>query len=158
MTQPQKNTALAAAILAGLLSLPLTWMTIQNAQIQGGFGNMFNSLGGISLNVTGLNGHVRFLFKTPIWLIVCMAMLANVLQLMAGSKSFTIPRLIQWATAMIATAWIGLTVILAISSDQATLGIGALVGAMSAAIPVVCLYLSSPESERQSSTGDLNTI
>ena len=41
MTQPQKNTALVFAIAAGLISLPLTWMTIRGATIQGGFRDMF---------------------------------------------------------------------------------------------------------------------
>ncbi len=154
MTQPQKNTALAAAIVAALLSLPLTWMTIQNAQIQGGFGNMFNSFGGMTINVTALNGHVTLLFKTPIWFIVCIAIVANVLQLMAGSKSFAIPKFAQWATAIIATAWIGLTVILAISSGKATLGIGAMLGLLSAVIPIICLFMTSPGIETHRSTED----
>ncbi|WP_339748157.1 hypothetical protein [uncultured Rubinisphaera sp.] len=157
MTQPQKNTALAAAIVAALLSLPLTWMTIQNAEIQGGFGNMFNYLGGMTINVTGLNGNVTFLFKTPIWFIVCIAIGASVLQLMAGSKSFAIPRFAQWATAIIATTWIGLAVIIAISSDKATLGIGALLGLLSAIIPMVCLFMSTSASETLSSA-DKTTI
>ena len=147
MTQPQKNTALAAAIVAALLSLPLTWMTIQNAQIQGGFDNMFNSFGGMTINVTGLNGHLTFLFKTPIWLVVCVAILANVLQLMAGSKSFAIPGFAQLGTAIIATLWVGLAIIIAISSSDATLGIGALLGLLSTVIPLVCFFMSSPASE-----------
>ncbi|GIX01047.1 MAG: hypothetical protein KatS3mg111_4379 [Pirellulaceae bacterium] len=154
MTQPQKNTALVCGIVAAVLSLPLTWMTIQNAQIQGGFGNMFNSLGGMTINVTGLNGHLTFLIKTPIWFIVCVAISANVLQLMASSQSFAIPKVAQWATAIVATLWVGLAVLIAIGSGKATLGIGALLGFASAVIPVVCLFLTSRSSQARSSIED----
>jgi len=153
MTQPQKNTALATAIVAAILSLPLTWMTIRNAQIQGGFG-MFNSPGGMTLDVTALNGHVTFLFKTPLWFVVCVAIAANVLQLMAGSRAFAIPKIAQWATAIIATAWIGLVVVLIIPSGKATLGIGAMLGLLSAVIPIACLLMMSPNSEKHISARD----
>jgi len=54
---------------------------------------MFNSaFGGMTIDVTGLNGHVTFLFKTPIWFIVCVAIAANALQLMGNSKTFAIPK------------------------------------------------------------------
>ncbi len=159
MTKPQKNTALVAAIVAALLSLPLAWMTIQDAQIQGDFGNMlnmFNLLGGMTINVTGLNGSVTLLFKVPIWFIVCIAIGANALQLMAGSKSFAIPKLAQWVTAIVATAWIGLAVFVALSSGKVTLGIGALLGLLSATIPVVCLFMSTAFNDTPSSTGEMN--
>lgn len=122
-------------------------MTIQDAQIQGDLGAMFNSLGGMTLNVTGLNGHLTFLVKTPIWFIVCVAIAANILQLMSGSPSFAIPKIAQWATAIVATLWIALAVLLAIGSGKATLGIGALLGLASAVIPVVCLFLTPRSSQ-----------
>lgn len=157
MTQPQKNTALATAIVAALLSLPLTWMSIQNVQFHGSLDSLFNSFGGMTINVTGLDGSVTFLVKAPIWFIVCIAICANVLQLMAGSKSFAIPRFAEWATAIIATTWIGLTVIIAMFSGKATLGIGALLGLLSAVIPVVCLCMATSTDETKISN-DSHTI
>ena len=83
MKQQHKNSLLALAIFCGLLSLPMTWLTIRDAQIQSGFGEMFNSaFGGITIDVTGLNGHLTFLVKTPIWFIVLLAIAASSLQLM----------------------------------------------------------------------------
>lgn len=144
MTQPQKNTALAFAIVAALLSLPLTWMTIHNAQLQVAFGQMFDSsFGGLTINITGFNGHVTLLFKTPIWFIACVAIAANGLQLMHPSKLFAIPRLAIWGAAIYALVAIGLTVVIGMASGKATLGIGSLLGLISAVIPVVCLALPS---------------
>ncbi len=145
MTQPQKNTALVCGIVAAVLSLPLTWITIRNAQVQGGFGTMFNPFGGMTFNITGLNGHLTFFVKTPIWFIVSVAIAANILQLMSGSPSFAIPDIAQWGTAIVATLWLVLPVLTTIGSGKATLGIGALLGLASAVIPVVCLF-SKPRS------------
>ena len=140
MTQPQKNTALAFASVAGLISLPLTWMNIRGATIQGGFGDMFNSaFVPITIDVTGLNGHVTFLFETPLWLIIGVAIAASLLQLMRNSKMFAIPRFAEWLTAIVAVAWISLAVIVALFSGTASLGIGCLFGLASAVIPVICL-------------------
>lgn len=152
MTRLPRNFLLMGAIGAGLLSLPMKWMTIQNAQIQGGFGGLFNSLGGMTVNVTGLNGSVTVLVETPLWFIVCIAIIANGLQLLDGSKSLVIPRIAQLATALIAFAWIGLALVIGIFSAKATLAIGALLGLASAAIPLVCLFMPPAVSERPKST------
>ena len=155
MTQPQKNTALALGIVAGLLSLPLPWMTLRGATIQGGFGEMFNApFGGMTIDVTGLNGSVTLLFKTPLWFLVGVAITANVLQLMRNSKSFAIPRFAEWLAAIIAVVWIALAILIALTSGKATLGIGSLLGFASAVIPVVCLFISSPPTPGTSSDFD----
>ncbi len=97
MNQQTKNTMLVVAILAGLLSLPTTWMTIRNAQFQGGMGEMFNTaFNNMTIDVTGLNGHVTFLVKTPIWLIVVLAIAASAMQLMQASQAFAVPQLLVW--------------------------------------------------------------
>lgn len=145
MTQPQKNTALVFGIVAGLASLPVTWMTLHNAQMEGGLGEMFNSAfgGGITLNVTALNGHVTFLVETPIWLVVGVAITANVLQLMRSSKMFAVSLAFAWLTAIVAVAGIGFIVVSALVSGKATLGVGALLGVVSAMVPLFCLAIRS---------------
>lgn len=148
MTQPQKNTALTFAIIAGLFSLPLTWMTIRGARMQGGLGDMFNSmLGEMTVNVTGLNGHLTFLVKTPIWFIVSVAIAASVLQLMQSSKTFAIPHVVEWLTAIVAVAWVFFPIVMVLFSDKATLGIGLLLGFVSAVIPAICLATSSSQKQ-----------
>ena len=144
MTRPQKNSALVGAIVLAVVSLPLTWMSIQNAQLQGEFGALFGkAFRGISLDVTGLNGNITFLVETPIWFIICVVILASVLQLMNGSKTFAIPILAEWITAALAIGWTGLAVILGSISDEATLGMGAILGFFSAVIPCACLLLQT---------------
>jgi hypothetical protein len=146
MTQPQKNTALAFAILAGLISLPLTWMTIHNAKLESGFGDL-SAFAGITVEVTGLNYQVTFPLKTPFWCIIGVAIAASLLQLMRNSKMFAIPRFAEWLTAIVAVAWISLIIIVTWFSGEVSLGIGSLFGLASAVIPVVCLAI--PASRKQ---------
>ena len=153
MNPKQKNTLLAAGILSGLISLPMTWMTIRNAemQIEGGFGNLFNSaFQGMTFDVTGLNGHVTMLFKTPLWFVIGVAIAANVIQLMRSSNAFAIPRIALWIVAVVAAVWITIPIVLALSSGKATLGIGWFLGLFCAAAPLVCLFVPEttvPESQ-----------
>ena len=131
MNLKQKNTLLAAGIISGLLSLPMTWMTIRNAevQIEGGFGSLFNSaFQGMTFDVTGLNGHVTMLFKTPLWFVIGVAIAANVIQIMRSSNAFAIPKIALWIVAVGSAVWITIPILLALSSGKATLGIGWFLG------------------------------
>ena len=144
MNTKQKNTLLAAGIVSGLVSLPMTWMTIRNAemQIEGGLGDLFNSaFQGMTFDVTGLNGHVTMLFKTPLWFVVGVAIAANVIQLMKSSNAFAIPRIALWIVAVAAAVWITIPILLALSSGKATLGIGWFLGVCCAAAPLICLFV-----------------
>jgi len=150
MNPKQKNTLLAAGIVSGLVSLPMTWMTIRNAemQIEGGFGNLFNSaFQGMTFDVTGLNGHVTLLFKTPLWFVVGVAIAANVLQLMRSSDTFAIPKIALWIVAIGAAIWITIPILMALSSGKATLGIGWFLGLFCAAAPLVCLFVPDTKVE-----------
>jgi hypothetical protein len=148
MTQPQKNTALALAIVAGVMSLPLPWMTIRGATIQSGPGHIFHSASdGLTIDVTGLNGHVTLLFKTPIWFIVGVAIAASVLQLMHHSGMFAVPRFAEWLTSIIAVAWVAPAIIVAMLSGKTAPGLGLLLGLAAAVIPVVCLTIPAPKGD-----------
>lgn len=155
MDSKQKNTLLAAGIVSGLVSLPMTWMTIRNAevQIEGGLGNLFNSaFQGMTFDVTGLNGHVTMLLKTPLWFVVGAAIAANVLQLMKSSNAFAIPRLALWIVAVAAAVWITIPILLALSSGKATLGIGWFLGVCCAVAPLIGLF--APETKSPNSSGE----
>jgi hypothetical protein len=144
MNPKQKNTLLAAGIVSGVVSLPMTWMTIRNAemQIEGGFGNLFNSaFQGMTFDVTGLNGHVTMLFKTPLWFVIGLAIAANAIQLMRSSNVFAIPRIALWIVGVVAAIWITIPIILALSSGKATLGIGWFLGLFCASAPLICLFV-----------------
>ena len=148
MTQQQKKTALAVAIVAGLVSLPMTWLSISGAQFDGSLGEMATAaLGDITFNANAFNGRITFLVETPIWFIVAVAIAASVLQLMENSPAFSIPPLAQWLTAIVGVVWIGLAVVLPVFAENATLGIGALVGLVAAVIPLVCLSRATSNEE-----------
>jgi len=137
-----KNSTRVAAIISGLMSLSMPWMTIHNAQLRfgDGQGDVFSSApSGLSLTVTALNGYVTFLAKTPLWFIVCAAVGANVAQFMANSRYFAIPRPMEWAIAVLACFLIVLLAVVAIGTGQATLGIGWCLGLFCAAVPILCL-------------------
>jgi len=150
MNPKQKNTLLAAGIVSGLVSLPMTWITIRNAemQIEGGFGNLFNSaFQGMTIDVTGLNGHVTMLFKTPLWFVIGVAIAANVLQLMRSSDAFAIPKIALWIVAVVAAIWSTIPIIMALSSGKATVGIGWFLGLCCAAAPLICLFVPDTKVE-----------
>ena len=152
MNPKQKNTLLAAGIVSGLLSLPMTWMTIRNAEfnIEGGFGDLFNSaFQGMTFDITGLNGNVTLLFKTPLWFIVAIAIAANALQLMRSSEMFAIPKGALRIVVIGATFWVTVPIINVLLTGEATLGIGALLGLCCAAAPLVCLFVPDTKVERR---------
>jgi hypothetical protein len=151
MKQQHKNSLLALAIISGLLSLPTTWMTIHGAQFQGGFAEMLNPVvGGMTVPVTGLNGHFTFLVKAPIWFITLVAIAASIVQLMRGSKTFAVPAAVEWGIACVAVGWVGLALVVALSSGKASLGIGAFLGLFSAATPLAMLLLPSAATNDRS--------
>jgi hypothetical protein len=150
MNPKQKNTLLAAGIISGLMSLPMTWMTIRNADIKinGGFGDLLDSaFQGMTFDVTGLNGYVTFLFKTPLWFLVAIAIVANALQLMRSSDVFAIPKSAIRIVAIAASIWVTVPTINVLLTGEATLGIGALLGLCCAAAPLVCLFVPDTKVE-----------
>lgn len=155
ITQQQKNTAALFAILAGLISIPLTWMTISGPQILTGLGDPFHFPIG-QLKVTGINGTITFLFKSPIWFIVGIAISANVLQLMQNSKQFAIPWFVGWVTAIFGVIWIGIGICVALFSDKATLGIGSLLGFFCAGVALFCVIV--PTSTQQDSLPEIKGV
>jgi hypothetical protein len=153
MDAKQRNTALVAAIIAGVLSLPMTWMTIHNAQatlngpFPGGaaiFGSMF---GPMTLDVSGLNGSVTLLVKAPLWFVICVAISSSVMQLMANSKAFAIPPIAAWGTAVLGVVWMSVPIALALFTGRITPGIGWLLGLLCAITPLACLMMTQSASQ-----------
>lgn len=146
MTQQQKNTAALFAVIAGLTSIPLTWMTIYGGRLTAGEGSQI-SIPIAKLYVTGVNGSITVLFQTPIWFIVGIAIAANMLQLMRNSRQFAVPRFAEWLAALFGVVWIGAGISLTLFSDKITLGIGSLLGLFCAGVALLCLVV--PTSTQQ---------
>lgn len=161
MKPATQNGVLAAAIVAGILSLPTTWLTIRNINIQitpdfGGriltpdsdFTGMISSnITNTSFDVTGLNGHVTLLVKFPIWLIVCLAISACLFLIADRSHAIVFPRVLLWVVAIASLVLTVLPLVIALGSGRATPGIGWLLGLACAATPVAVLW-SSRTSKR----------
>jgi hypothetical protein len=143
MNAKQKNTMLIAAIVSGIISLPLPWMSIHNAVFQNPFGGSLTLPLPLptQIDLTGINGKVTFLITSPIWLVVCIAMAGSALQFMRQSKMFEIPNFVVWGAAIFALIWSSVPVLVALFSGNASLGIGWLFGLFCAAAPLACLML-----------------
>jgi hypothetical protein len=142
MKQQHKNSLLALAVVAGLLSVPMTWMTIRGVRMPGDLGDFFNSvLNEVAVEVTGLNGHFTLFIRTPIWFVVLVAIAASVVQFMRQSSTFAIPQAVEWGTAVLAVAWIVPALAIALYAGKASIGMGAILGLLSAATPIAMLCL-----------------
>jgi hypothetical protein len=122
----------------------MTWMTINNAQLQvpGGFGEIFNNvLNGMTVNLTGLNGSVTFLVKTPIWFIIGIAITASGLQLASHSRNFEVPVFVEWMAAIAGVVWTIFPAMIALMSGKVSLGMGWVLGLFCASVPLICLAL-----------------
>ncbi|GAB5439756.1 MAG: hypothetical protein Fues2KO_01050 [Fuerstiella sp.] len=133
MNLQNRRLLLAGAVVLGLLSLPMTWMTIHNAQISGG---MF-SMPGMSLDVTGLNGHVTLLVKTPLWFVVSVIVAAAVAQWMHFTGTITVPRPLAAVLSIAGLGWVGLAIVISLASSQASLGLGALIALAAAVMTLI---------------------
>jgi hypothetical protein len=125
------------ALLALVLSLPLEWMTIHNAKMQfsgglQGFGEMMSSsFGTMTLEVTGINGHITFLIKLPIWLIVVIGLIGVILALLNCLRATSLPKLVPLVPLSLSALYVVVALFITIGSSEATLGVGifvALVG------------------------------
>ena len=128
-----KNNAIlmgVGAILALVISLPLEWMTIHNAPMQfnggpQGLGNMIApSLTTMTVKVTGINGHITFLVKLPIWLIVVVGMIGVLLAVLNCLRVASIPRIAVLIPLSLSTLYVVITLVITIGIEEATVGIG----------------------------------
>jgi len=129
-----------ASMLALAVSLPLEWMTIRNAKMQfsggfQGFGDMMSSsLGSMTLKITGMNGHITFLFKVPIWLIVVVGLAGVLLAFLNGLQATSFPRLVPLVPLSLSALYVGIAFIVAVGSSEATVGIGMFVACLGLAL------------------------
>lgn len=163
MTDKQRKTLLISAIIAGVISLPMTWLTVKNvSMLPGGFAQMLPGFASMSINITGFSGFVNLLIKSPLWFIVLIAIAANVLQLMRNSKSVEIPKLAEWITAIVAVVWTTFPILIAVINGQVTPAVGWLLGVFCAATPLACLWLErnvpAPVVEMSRSSSDSATL
>lgn len=141
MEQKQRNTLLAAGILSGVLSLPMSWLTLG---VAGRFGPMNAAMGNMTMNITGLNGKLSLLFLSiPIWFVILLAVAANALQfdrmIDRMSDFFVIPRALVWTLAVVSQVWIVIPVLLVVASKGVRPGFGWFLGVICAGAAITSL-------------------
>jgi hypothetical protein len=118
------------AMLALAISLPLEWMTIHNAKMQfsgafQGVGDMMSSsLGTMTLKVTGINGHITFLAKLPIWLIVGVGLVGVLLAFLNCLRATSLPKLVPLVPLSLSALYVFIALVITIGSSEATIGVG----------------------------------
>jgi hypothetical protein len=148
MNPKKQNSLLLAAIVSGLIALPLPWMTIHNAQLMpevGGFPAMSMQL--MTLDVNGFNGSFTLLVKLPIWFVVCIAVGASAIQLLRQTQSFEVPKNAEWLMAWAGIIWTAGPLV-ALFTGRVTPGIGWLLGLFCSAVPLYCLMTASSSPTR----------
>ncbi|MHC4745212.1 MAG: hypothetical protein ACYS8Z_25125 [Planctomycetota bacterium] len=121
------------AMLTLIISLPLEWMTIHNARMQfsGGFQRfgerMSSSLGGMSVKVTGINGHITFLAKLPVWLIVVVGLIGTILAFLNCLRVASLPKFVPLIPLSISALYVVVALLITIGSSEATVGVGVFV-------------------------------
>ena len=119
-----------SAMVALVISLPLEWMTIHNAKMGfsggfQGFGDMMSSpFGAMTLKVTGINGHITFLAKLPIWLIVGVGLVGVLLAFLNCLRATSLPKLVPLVPLSLSALYVFIALVITIGSSEATIGVG----------------------------------
>ena len=160
MSLPRRNALLSLAIVAGLLSLPTTWLKFTKTKftITPNFGGrilnqdsdfksmLAQKVTKTSLSLTGLNGSVSLILDIPIWLIATLAIMSNILILADAHAGIDFPRAVLWAFSIAATCLATLPALIAIAVENVTPGIGWAFGLVAAIVPLSVLWVvSRPE-------------
>lgn len=121
---------IGAGIILLLASLPCTWMTIENATLNTpGFpsGAGVPNLEGLTVAAKGFNGTITLLgIKLPIWLVVTIGLVSLLLILLNQTGVSAIPKGVILVPLLISVLFVLFGLIVGLSSDKASAGIGGL--------------------------------
>lgn len=139
VSELNKNRVIMGAVAVGLLalSLPLTWLTINNAQIKiegtpfgpgGPFGNggpslQMPTIPGMQLAVTGTNGSLSVGISVPIWLLVIVVISATVIAVLNELQIVSVPAAVLLIPLGVVGIYFGAGLVLSLSGE-ATPAIG----------------------------------
>lgn len=103
MQQPSKNSLLVLGIAVAFSSLWMTWMTFEEVPVQSPVLDLQADLMEMprtySGRMTGSNGSLLYL---PIRIVLLVISLAHVTQLMDATTFFNIPKMVKYATLIVA--------------------------------------------------------
>ncbi len=145
MTPKQLTGLLLAGVLAGIISLPTTWVTFHPAK--GGPVSFVDwigfTLGDPTITVTGFTGHTFIPCDVPLWVIVSISIGAAALRLMQLQNSSTFALPMVKGIAMIGAIWVTVVFLLMLVGERDSVGIGGFLALICAAISVVGSYHQS---------------
>ena len=151
MDQKQKNTILLGALIAGILAFFLPWLTVILDRTEvGGLAMLAVMMSGGEATLTAVNGSSSFLgVNAPIWFVLSLALIANVLPLLNYTRHFSVPRGIEGVLAFVAFAWVASMVVLSYLHDSKgmRIEIGWVLAMVCATGPVYC-FLRPVRSEK----------
>ena len=169
MSEQNNNRVILGAVAAGLLalSLPLTWLTIHNAQIKiegtpfgsgGPFGNggptvQMPNFPGMQLAVTGTNGSLSVGTSVPIWLLVTVAIGVTVIAVLNELQIASVPAAVLLIPLGVVGVFFGAGLVLSLSGE-ATPGIGLFL-AVSGLVVSGVLMITQIGGQRAEVNGDL---
>ena len=151
MNKAENNriVALVIATLLMLFSLPAEWMAISNATItSGAFPGGFPNFGGMTLSVTGMNGHITLGINLPIWLIICIGIVGVILSLLNISKTIELPKVALMIPLGLSFLFVVFGIGVGLSSSNASLGIGGFLALSGLAIGLWNILFFSSKNNR----------
>lgn len=134
------NLLLLAGIASGVLALPMTWVTYDPAISSGpGFFSDWwtSTFSNGPVAITGLNGRFHLpVGGAQLWFIISLAIGANVLQLLNNLKAIVVSRFIVRRFAVTGFIMVAFPVLMVLVDQTDARGIGWLLAAICASIPV----------------------
>jgi hypothetical protein len=141
MTNERKNSLLLLGIAIAFAAFPFTWITIYipATSIESSESFVDDSFPGIGMPVTAANGSMSFIVSVPVWGVICLAAMANAIQLLQQTSMFDMPRLPMWIFAFLAITFVAIPPLIGILMGSVAPGFGWLLGLTSVILSVYSL-------------------
>lgn len=132
MNERHRNTTLVAAIVCGLVSLYLPWLTHHIGPDQGPFAG----LGAAFPSSTGLTGSITLVVAFPFWMFAVLGMSASGMQLLRISPHFDSTPVVESLLSVLAT--VGVVAVVFVEGKDTTPGLGWVFALLAALLPLSC--------------------
>jgi hypothetical protein len=134
-----KNSCLALAVLLAIVSLPLSWCSVDLGQATDRLSLQFS----LAISPTGLNN--GSIGGIPIWLTISTILLASIIQIVDLNFPIRIAKSVQWPLTIVATALVSITLMTIVLSRNLSPGIGCLTGSLAGVLSLtVAMFPKTP--------------
>jgi|GEM_PF-5641022 len=133
------------ALMCLIISLPMEWMTLHGPELQFGVLQM-------TVEVSGLNGYIGYLFTLPIWMIVGFGLLGIGLGFINVNPRSSIPRVALFIPLLFSTIYIVTAFIISAFSSQVTLKVGLVLATIGVLLGLIYLLTYSTSGQESASS------